>query len=145
MSAFSLSCKMSRYLAVVLCVCQGTLISKHQQAKRWVPWPACKTCLLNLAWAHSSLSRTVLAGDVKQNLKKKQKKNTSPVDMKGADRTASALLKHVLYNVINSSVAQSLSELAIKCTKKAIMEVEKKKRHDMERKHSFNCAILVHL
>lgn len=47
--------------------------------------------------------------------------------MKGADRTASALLKHVLYNVINSSVAQSLSELAIKCTKKAIMEVEKKK------------------
>lgn len=78
-------------------------------------------------------------------LKKKQKKNTSPVDMKGADRTASALLKHVLYNVINSSVAQSLSELAIKCTKKAIMEVEKKKRHDMERKHSFNCVILVHL
>lgn len=34
MSAFALSHKTSRYLDVLLCVCQDTLISERQQAKR---------------------------------------------------------------------------------------------------------------
>lgn len=43
--------------------------------------------------------------------------------MKRADSAASAPLKRVIYNVINSSLAQLLSELPIKCTKMAIMDV----------------------